>query len=194
MLTLVLCFVFDYPKGAKSRTKPRRGRDGAGASGHGGADGVNPTVTLPIQTNEVDNATGLPLAQLNPTEVRSGLAEQQLKGAEEARQQLEQSELTRQQLNSAGGARRQQDQVDGADHQLEQEMEGEVESSHAGVQDGRDIGVANRGANQLNQLVESSMKDVLDAIKLIRSQMLAMTQVFTPLVNSQWDRFHKFRW
>ncbi|XP_056864071.1 uncharacterized protein LOC130511209 [Raphanus sativus] len=63
-------------------------------------------------------------------------------------------------------------------------MEVEGESSHAGDQGGRGIGAANGGANQGNQLVEPPMKEVLDAIRLMGSQMLAMTQVITPLVNS----------
>ncbi|XP_056855347.1 uncharacterized protein LOC130504738, partial [Raphanus sativus] len=160
--------------GGKSRSKSKRTKDGAGASGPGGADGTNPSVVLPNPSLGVDSATGLPLARIIPTEVQGGLVEQQQKAAEETRQQLEQAEL----------ARQLQEQAEEAARQLQDDMEAEGESSHAGDQGGRGIGAANGGANQGNQLVEPTMKEVLDAIRLMGSQMLAMTQVITPLVNS----------
>ncbi|XP_056853032.1 uncharacterized protein LOC130502277, partial [Raphanus sativus] len=171
-IDLVCCF--DVPKGGKSRSKSKRTKDGAGASGQGGADGANPSVVLPNPSIGVDSTTGLPLARIIPTEVHGGLVEQQQKAAEETRQQLEQAEL----------ARQLQEQAEEAARQLQDDMEAEGESSHAGDQGGRGIGAANGGANQGNQLVEPTMKEVLDAIRLMGSQMLAMTQVITPLVNS----------
>ncbi|KAG2311940.1 hypothetical protein Bca52824_023497 [Brassica carinata] len=61
----------------KSKTS-RKGKEAAGVSGQVEADGANPTVVLPIQTDGTNVGTGLPLAQINPTEVRVDGAGRQL--------------------------------------------------------------------------------------------------------------------
>ena len=72
----------------------------------------------------------------------------------------------------------------GADGQQQRELEDEGESSHAGHQDGhREFG-GNVTAGLDNPATEPSMKDVLEAMKAMGTQMVALTQVFTPLVNS----------
>ena len=66
--------------------------------------------------------------------------------------------------------------VTAVDDQQELGHEEEAESSHAGDRAGHGTGDA--------ELVEPSMRDVLDAVKTMGTQMLALTQAFTPLVNS----------
>ncbi|KAF2600278.1 hypothetical protein F2Q68_00010396 [Brassica cretica] len=66
--------------------------------------------------------------------------------------------------------------VTAVDDQQELGREEEAESSHAREQA--------RHGTSVTELVEPSMKDVLDAVKTMGTQMLALTQAFTPLVNS----------
>ncbi|KAG2313777.1 hypothetical protein Bca52824_016899 [Brassica carinata] len=56
--------------GGKSKTKSRKSKEAAGASGQVGADDVHLAAALPIQTDVVNAGTGLTTVQLNPTEVR----------------------------------------------------------------------------------------------------------------------------
>ncbi|KAF8091062.1 hypothetical protein N665_0454s0003 [Sinapis alba] len=141
----------------KSKTS-RKGREAVGGSGQMEADGANPIAQAPVQPDRTDVGAGLLIAQLNPTEVRVDAAETQLD----------------QELGPA----------DGADGQRPRELEDEGESSHAGHQDGRrEIG-GNVTAGLDNPATEPSMKDVLEAMKAMGTQMVALTQVFTPLVNS----------
>ena len=122
------------------------------------ADGVNPIAQAPVQPDGADVGAGLLIAQLNRTEVRVDAAGTQLD-------------------QEPGPA-------DGADGQRPRELEDEGESSHAGHQDGRrEIG-GNVTAGLDNPATEPSMKDVLEAMKAMGTQMVALTQVFTPLVNS----------
>ncbi|KAF8077157.1 hypothetical protein N665_1059s0005 [Sinapis alba] len=88
----------------KSKTS-RKGREAAGGSGQLEADGANPIAQAPIQPDGADVGAGLPIAQLNPTEVRMDAAGTQLD----------------QELGPA----------DGADGQRQRELEDEGESSHA---------------------------------------------------------------
>lgn len=60
------------PKGTKKSRTSRKGKEAAGVSGQVETDGANPTVLLPIQTDGTNVGTGLPIAQLNPTEVPCG--------------------------------------------------------------------------------------------------------------------------
>ena len=61
-------------------------------------------------------------------------------------------------------------------NQQELEREEEAESSHAGDRVGHGTGV--------EELAEPSMREVLDAVKMMGTRVLALTQAFTPLVNS----------
>lgn len=71
--------------------------------------------------------------------------------------------------------------VDGTIREDDQEHEEEVESSNAERRvDPRTGAVDGEG----NQAAGPSMKDVLEAMKLMGNQMVAMTQMVTPLVNS----------
>ena len=102
--------------------------------------------------------------QINQTEVQLGGEDRQL-------------EETREQLNGAGS------QLGAASGQLRDEQDGEAESSETGNR--ADPNVQRDGrTGPVDQMAEPSMKEVLDAIKVMGSQMLAMTQVFTPVVNS----------
>ncbi|KAF3494327.1 hypothetical protein DY000_02053594 [Brassica cretica] len=67
-------------------------------------------------------------------------------------------------------------QVDNLGEQQELGREEEGESSHAGDQKGRGTGAV--------ELAEPSMREVLDVVKAMGTQMLAFTRAFTPLVNS----------
>ena len=80
-LTNLVCF---WPKGTK-RTKSRKGKGAAGASGPEVADGTNPTqVVLPTQMGLVDNVTGEPMVPIIPTEVQvDGVGNQQELGDED---------------------------------------------------------------------------------------------------------------
>ena len=62
------------------------------------------------------------------------------------------------------------------DNQQELSPEEEAESSHA--RDRASLGTC------VDELAEPSMRDVLDAVKMMGMQMLALTRAFTPLVNS----------
>ena len=73
--------------------------------------------------------------------------------------------------------------VEDVEHQQELRHEEEAESSHAGDRAGLTIGATNGKADQ-GEVAEPSMNDVLEAAKLMGTQMLALTQGFTPLVNS----------
>ena len=67
-------------------------------------------------------------------------------------------------------------QVDNLGEQQEMGHEEEGESSHAGDQTSRGTGAL--------EMAEPSMREVLDVVKAMGTQMLAFTQAFTPLVNS----------
>ena len=67
-------------------------------------------------------------------------------------------------------------QVDNLGEQQELGRDDEAESSHAGDQTGHGTGV--------EELAEPSMREVLDVVKTMGTQMLAFTRAFTPLVNS----------
>ncbi|KAF2608818.1 hypothetical protein F2Q68_00042993 [Brassica cretica] len=67
-------------------------------------------------------------------------------------------------------------QVDNLGEQQELGREEEDESSHAGDQTGRGTGAV--------ELAEPSMREVLDVVKAMGTQMLAFTLAFTSLVNS----------
>ncbi|KAF2562386.1 hypothetical protein F2Q70_00017051 [Brassica cretica] len=68
------------------KSKSRKGKEAAGASGPVGIDGTNPTQVLPTQTGLVNNETGEPLVPILPTEVQvDNLGEQhELEREEEA--------------------------------------------------------------------------------------------------------------
>ncbi|KAG2255887.1 hypothetical protein Bca52824_075181 [Brassica carinata] len=61
--------IIDNPKGTK-KSKTRKGKEAAGASGQIGVDGTNPTKVLPTQEGLVNNETGEPLVPILPTEVQ----------------------------------------------------------------------------------------------------------------------------
>ena len=61
--------MFSTPKGTK-RSKARKGKEAAGASGQVGLDGTNPTQVLPTQAGLVNNETGEPMVLILPTEVQ----------------------------------------------------------------------------------------------------------------------------
>ena len=67
-------------------------------------------------------------------------------------------------------------QVADLDNQHELRRAEEAESSHAGDQASHGTGV--------EEVAEPSMREVLDAVKTMGTLMLALTQAFTPLVNS----------
>ncbi|KAG5398159.1 hypothetical protein IGI04_019973 [Brassica rapa subsp. trilocularis] len=67
-------------------------------------------------------------------------------------------------------------QVDNLGEQQEMGREEEGESSHAGDQTSRGTGAL--------ETAEPSMREVLDVVKAMGTQMLAFSQAFTPLVNS----------
>ncbi|KAF2590332.1 hypothetical protein F2Q70_00039025 [Brassica cretica] len=73
------------PKGTK-KSKTRKGKEAAGASGQIGVDGTNPTQVLPTQEGLVNNETGEPLVPILPTEVQVADLDNQheLRRAEEA--------------------------------------------------------------------------------------------------------------
>ncbi|KAF2556266.1 hypothetical protein F2Q68_00016339 [Brassica cretica] len=52
------------------RSKARKGKEAAGASGQVGLDGTNPTQVLPTQAGLVNNETGEPMVLILPTEVQ----------------------------------------------------------------------------------------------------------------------------
>ncbi|KAG2267171.1 hypothetical protein Bca52824_074250 [Brassica carinata] len=68
------------------KTKARKGKEAAGASGHAVVDGTNPTQVLPTQTGLVNNETGEPVVPTIPTEVQVDDADnqQELRHEEEA--------------------------------------------------------------------------------------------------------------
>ncbi|KAF3593829.1 hypothetical protein DY000_02021435 [Brassica cretica] len=74
--------------------------------------------------------------------------------------------------------------VEDAEHQQELRHEEKAESSHAGDRAGLTIGATNGKADQ-GEVAEPSMNDVLEAVKLMGTQMLALTQAFTPLGQAQ---------
>ena len=120
-------------------------------SGQVEADGANPTAVLPIQTDGTDVGTGLPLARINPTEVRVDEAERQLE------QELE--------------------PVDGAGRLGGRGLEDQGESSNAGHHDGQRVGTA----GQVNQAAEPTLKEVLEAMQAMGTQILALTQSLAPI-------------
>lgn len=149
------------PKGGKSKSRSRKGKDGAGASGPVGADDVNLAATLPIQADGVNVGTGLPSVQLNPTEVRVDGAEFQLEHEPER-------------ADGANGA-------DGNGRQQQDGLEGEGESSQTGRLGDRNGAADGRAAGPVNQAAEPSMHEVLEVMRAMSTQMLALTQAFTPL-------------
>ncbi|KAF3564613.1 hypothetical protein DY000_02015216 [Brassica cretica] len=136
-----------------TKTKSRRGKDAAGASGTVGQDGAVQTAVLPagtiattvLQTQEGlgNNETGLPVDPILPTETR----------------------------------------VDAADGQQEQVREDDVESSNAENEDNLGIGPDNVGVDGVGEVAQPSMRDILEAMKLMGAQLVTLTQAFTPLVN-----------
>lgn len=138
-------------KGTKKSKTSRKGKEVAGVSSQVETDRANPTVLLPIHTDGTNVGTGLSIAQLNPTEVRMDGAGRQLE-----------LEL---------------EPVDGAGRQQERGLEDQGESSHAGRHDDQVDGTA----GQVNQAAKPSMKEVLEAMQAMRTQILALTQAFTPV-------------
>ncbi|KAG5393537.1 hypothetical protein IGI04_023500, partial [Brassica rapa subsp. trilocularis] len=67
-------------------------------------------------------------------------------------------------------------QVDNLDEQQEEGREEEANSSHAGEKTGPGDGA--------EELAEPSMREVMDVVKAMGTQMLAFTQAFTSFVNS----------
>ncbi|KAF8090080.1 hypothetical protein N665_0488s0004 [Sinapis alba] len=146
-----------HGKGTRKSKTSQKGKEAAGGSGQVEADGTNPTVLLPIQTDGANVGARLPNAQLNPT--RFVWLELELS------------------CNRSWPA-------DGADEQQQRELEDEGGSSHAGRQDGHGEAAGNVTARLANPATEPSMKDVLEVMKAMGNQMIALTQVFTPFVNS----------
>ena len=66
---------------------------------------------------------------------------------------------------------------DGAGRQQERGLEDQGESSHAGCHDDQVDGTA----GQVNKAVEPSIKEVLEAMQAMRTQILALTQAFAPV-------------
>ena len=123
-----------------------------------GADDVHLAAALPIQTDVVNAGTGLTTVQLNPTEVRVDGTDVQLEHGSG-------------QADGAGGAGR----LQGG------ELEGEGESSHTGRLGDQNVAAGGRTAGQLDQAVEPTMHEVLEVMKAMGAQILALTQAFTPL-------------
>ncbi|KAF2592652.1 hypothetical protein F2Q70_00043634 [Brassica cretica] len=147
----------------RTRKRPQKTKDGTGASSAGDASVPNPVELSVPPTGRTGEAI-LTETQINQTEVQLGGEDRQL-------------EETREQLNGAGS------QLGAASGQLRDERDGEAESSETGNR--ADPNVQRDGrTGPVDQMAEPSMKEVLDAIKVMGSQMLAMTQVFTPVVNS----------
>lgn len=71
--------------------------------------------------------------------------------------------------------------ADGTTREPEQEQDEEAESSNANLHGDPRTEAAN---GTVNQVAGPSIKDVLEAMKLMGNQMVAMTQMVTPLVNS----------
>ncbi|KAF2535525.1 hypothetical protein F2Q68_00020896 [Brassica cretica] len=125
-----------------TKTKSRRGKDAAGASGTVGQDGAVQTAVLPagtiattvLQTQEGlgNNETGLPVDPILPTETR----------------------------------------VDAADGQQEQVREDDVESSNAENEDNLGIGADNVGVDGVGEVAQPSMRDILEAMKLMGAQLV----------------------
>ncbi|XP_048629903.1 uncharacterized protein LOC125602040, partial [Brassica napus] len=134
--------------GGKSKSRSRKGKDGAGASGPVGADDVNLAATLPIQADGVNVGTGLPSVQLNPTEVRVDGAEFQLEHEPER-------------ADGANGA-------DGNGRQQQDGLEGEGESSQTGRLGDRNGAADGRAAGPVNQAAEPSMHEVLEVMRAMR--------------------------
>lgn len=132
-------------------------------SGAGDASVINPVELSVPPTGRTGEAI-LTETQINRTEVQLGGEDRQL-------------EETREQLNGAGS------QLGAASGQLRDEQDGEAESSETGNRADPNIQRDGR-TGPVDQMAEPSMKEILDAIKVMGSQMLAMTQVFTPVVNS----------
>ncbi|KAG2314619.1 hypothetical protein Bca52824_017741 [Brassica carinata] len=74
--------------------------------------------------------------------------------------------------------------VDNVDDQQELEHKEEAESSNAGKWVDPNNVATDVRTNQVNEVAEPSMKDVLEAMKLMGAQLVTLTQAFTPLVNS----------
>ncbi|KAF3524661.1 hypothetical protein F2Q69_00048481 [Brassica cretica] len=149
--------------GRGTRKRSQKTKDGTGASSAGDASVLNPVELSVPPTGRTGEAI-LTETQINQTEVQLGGEDRQL-------------EVTREQLNGAGS------QLGAASGQLRDERDGEAESSETGNR--ADPNVQRDGRTGLvDQMAEPSMKEVLYAIKVMGSQMLAMTQVFTPVVNS----------
>ncbi|KAF3590527.1 hypothetical protein DY000_02022112 [Brassica cretica] len=135
------------------KTKSRKGKDAAGASGTVGQDGyvqttvlpagTIPTTVLPTQEGLGNNETGLPVDLILPTETR----------------------------------------VDAADGQQEQVREDDAESSNAENENNLGIGADNVGVDGVGDVADPSMRDILEAMKLMGAQLVTLTQAFTPLVN-----------
>ena len=140
------------PKVTK-KTKTRRGKDTAGASGTVGQDGAVqtavlpagtiPTTVLPAQVELGNNETGLPVDPILPTETR----------------------------------------VNAEDGQQEQVQVDDAVSSNADDDDDPGIGADNAVIAGVEVVAEPFMRDILDAMKLMGSQMVTLTQALTPTVN-----------
>ncbi|KAG2322988.1 hypothetical protein Bca52824_016201 [Brassica carinata] len=68
LLYFTQCVDGGLRSGGKSKSKSRKSKEAAGASGHVGADEVHLAAALPIQTDVVNAGTGLSTVQFNPTE------------------------------------------------------------------------------------------------------------------------------
>ncbi|XP_056843094.1 uncharacterized protein LOC130495672, partial [Raphanus sativus] len=150
------------PKGTKRRS--RKAKDGAGVSGAGDASVPNPSAVLTVPPMGRTGEAVLTETQVNQTEV-------QLDGV------AGQLDETGRQLEGTGSQR------GAAIGQHRNDQDGEAESSEIGhradpnIRDGVRTGPGDQGT-------EPSMQEILAAIRLMGSQMVAMTQVLTPVVNS----------
>ncbi|XP_056841742.1 uncharacterized protein LOC130494922 [Raphanus sativus] len=150
------------PKG--TRKKSRKNKDGTGASGAGDASEPNPQVLLSVPPAGHTSEVILTETQVNQAEFQLGGEDRQM-------------DETGQPVNAARG------QLGAAGGQQRNDVEGEAESSETGHRVDPNIQRDGRiGPDE--PMAEPTMKEILDAIKLMGSQMLAMTQVFTPVVNS----------
>ncbi|XP_056845686.1 uncharacterized protein LOC108811913 isoform X3 [Raphanus sativus] len=156
-----------WPKGTRKRSRKAKdgaGADGAGASGAGDASAPNPSVVLSVPPTSRTGDVILTETQVNQTEVQLDGVDGQLNE-------------TGRQLEGAGS------QLSAASGQLRDDQDGEAESSEIGHRADPNIMAGGR-TGPGDQVTEPSMQEILAAIRLIGSQMVAMTQVLTPVVNS----------
>ncbi|KAF3516441.1 hypothetical protein DY000_02060910 [Brassica cretica] len=150
-----------------TRKRSRKTKDGTGASGAGDASVLNPVEFSVPPTGWTGEAI-LTETQINQTEVQLGGEDRQL-------------EETREQLNGAGS------QLGAASGQLRDERDGEAESSETGNR--ADPNVQRDGrTGPVDQMAEPSMKEVLDAIKVLKKSLILLPvlgRTISVLVNNK---------